>query len=240
MNAVEELLVDGLHEIGLDCTLDQRKLLLKHLNLVIEKNKDLNLTRIDSLEDGIHLHIIDSLICAKQLRSRGNCLKILDLGTGGGFPGIPLSIVLGGQVTLVDSISKKVAAVNGFVHHLGLDGVCSALCARSEDLARTAPESFDVVVARAVAQTNILIEYASPLLVTGGVLCALKANVSDEELEHASRASELCGMRIVSRETVELPNGYGHREIIYIEKIGSPSIQLPRRNGMATKRPLGM
>lgn len=240
MNAAEELLADGLHEIGLDCTPDQRLLLLEHLHLVIEKNKELNLTRIDSLEDGIYLHIIDSLICAEQLKSLGNSLKILDLGTGGGFPGIPLSIVLGGHVTLLDSISKKVAAVDGFIKQLHLDSSCAAICSRSEDLARITPESFDVVLARAVAQTNVLIEYASPLLVAGGILCALKANVTDDEFEHASRSSEICGMSIVSRETIELPKGYGHREILYIEKTGAPSIQLPRRNGMATKRPLGM
>ena len=240
MGSMDELLAQSLDELSIECSPEQRELLLKHLQLVIDKNNVLNLTRIDSMEDGIYLHIIDSLLCANHLRTIGTPLSVLDLGTGGGFPGIPLSIVLGAQVTLLDSIQKKVAAVDGFINSLGLSAQCSAMCSRSEDLARTNPASFDIVAARAVAQTNVLIEYAAPLLKEHGVLCALKASLASEELSAAQNSCEICGMSIVSRETFELPSGYGHREIIYIEKTNEPSIPLPRRNGMATKRPLGI
>ena len=240
MDATQELLIDELKNYSISCTPDQATLLLKHLDLVIEKNRDLNLTRIDSVEDGIYLHIIDSLLASPLLMPCSQTVRILDLGTGGGYPGIPLAIHTGAQVTMIDSVQKKAHAVDEFVSKLGLSESCEVLPLRSEDVAKQNPESFDNVVARAVAQTNVLIEYAAPLLKTGGALVALKAQTSHEEIETASRAAELCGMEIVSRETFELPKAYGSREIIYIRKNTEPKIKLPRRPGMATKRPLGL
>lgn len=240
METYTSLLVDELDALGIPCTSDQAALLLKHLGLVIEMNKTTNLTRIDTLEQGIYLHLIDSIICSRSIGALPHHQSVLDLGTGGGFPGIPLAIMLGSDITLLDSIGKKAAAVSSFISKLGLDDRCHAICSRSEVLALQIPCGFDAVVARAVAQTNVLIEYAAPLLVDGGTLCSWKANIDESELSAAERAAEICGMRIVSRETYELPKGYGHREIIYIEKNGEPKIKLPRRNGMATKRPLGL
>ncbi|MDO5106672.1 MAG: 16S rRNA (guanine(527)-N(7))-methyltransferase RsmG [Coriobacteriaceae bacterium] len=240
MDSFASMLVDELDALGIPCTDDQAALLLKHLGLVIETNKTTNLTRIDTFGDGIYLHLIDSVICSQSIAALPHHGRILDLGTGGGFPGIPLAVMLGSNVTLLDSIGKKVSAVASFIHELGLDDRCQAICSRSEELALMQPSSFDVVVARAVAQTNVLVEYAAPLLNDGGTLCTWKANIDDAELVAAERAADICGMRIVSRETYELPKGYGHREIIYIEKNGEPKIKLPRRNGMATKRPLGL
>lgn len=191
---------------------------------------------------GIGVWLRNLLFDTGVIKSRTFDVPVIsvNLGTGGGFPGIPLAIMLDTKVTLLDSIQKKVSAVDGFIHALGLDDRCSAKCSRSEDLARTAPESFDLVVSRAVAQLNVLIEYASPLLATDGMLCALKANLSDDELATASAAAEICGMTIESQESFNLPQDYGHREILFIRKTGASSIPLPRRNGMATKRPLGI
>lgn len=236
----QEILLKALDGMGIACTPRQADLLLKHLTLVVDKNKDLNLTRITTIDDGIHLHIIDSLLSLPHLMTYGKGLNVLDLGTGGGFPGIPLAIMSNFQVTLLDSITKKVSTVDSFISQLGLSERCEAVCMRSEELAQTQAASFDVVIARAVAQTNVLIEYAAPLLKTDGVLCAMKARISDDEIDAAHRAADVCGMSIVSRETFELPESHGSREIIYIEKIAEPSIKLPRRNGMATKRPLGL
>ena len=240
METYTSLLVDELDGLGIPCSTDQAALLLKHLGLVIETNKTTNLTRIDTFEQGIYLHLIDSVICSQSIGALPHHHSVLDLGTGGGFPGIPLAIMLGSETTLLDSIGKKASAVSSFIHELDLDDRCHAICSRSEELALQMPCSFDVVVARAVAQTNVLIEYAAPLLVEGGTLCSWKANIDDDEISTAERAADICGMRIVSRETYELPKGYGHREIIYIEKNGESKIKLPRRNGMATKRPLGL
>ena len=240
MDSFASMLVDELDALGIPCSDDQAALLLKHLGLVIETNKTTNLTRIDTFEQGIYLHLIDSVICSQSLGALPHHHSVLDLGTGGGFPGIPLAIMLGSDITLLDSIGKKAAAVSSFIRKLGLDDRCHAICSRSEELAHKMPCSFDIIVARAVAQTNVLVEYASPLLIDGGMLCTWKANIDDDEIAAAERAAAICGMSIVSRETYELPKSFGHREIIYIEKNGEPKIKLPRRNGMATKRPLGL
>lgn len=235
-----EALEQALKEIPVVCEPDQIDLLLLHLSLVIEKNKELNLTRIDSMENGIYLHIVDSLLAVPILTSVGKELQILDLGTGGGFPGIPLAIALDAHLTLIDSICKKIEAVQGFIVQLGIQESCTARCVRSEELAREAPSSLDVVVARAVAQLNVLIELATPLLKHDGMLCAMKAHIAGNELHAAEKAAELCGMQIVSCETVNLPENRGHREIMLIQKTADASIKLPRRSGMATKRPFGL
>lgn len=239
MDGYIDALIYELKELSIPCTYEQAVLLCRHLELVIEKNKETNLTRIDTMQDGIFLHIIDSLICFSALDSISPGSHILDLGTGGGFPGIPLSIMLDADVTLLDSVRRKAAAVEDFILQLDLSSRCSVICARAEELAVTSADSFGIIVARAVAETNILIEYASPLLMMGGTLCAWKAHISEDELAAAERAAAICSMKIVSRETYELPHEYGHREIIYIRKEDEPSISLPRRNGMAAKRPLG-
>ncbi len=240
MDGYKHILLEELGKLSIPCTDEQAALLCKHLELVIEKNRETNLTRIDTVEDGIYLHIIDSVICLASLDKLASHKRILDLGTGGGFPGIPLAVMLDAEVVLLDSVNKKIRAIEAFVTALDLSSRCSAVCARSEELAARSPNSFDIVVARAVAQTNTLIEYAAPLLVSNGTLCVWKAHIADDELLAAKNAAEICGMRIVSRGTYELPHGYGHREIIFIEKVGEPSIPLPRRNGMAVKRPLGL
>ena len=240
MSSIDGLLASSLEGLGISCTPQQRSLLIQHLELVIDKNRELNLTRIDSLESGVYLHIIDSLLCADFLSKQEAPIRMLDIGTGGGFPGIPLSIVTGADTLLIDSIQKKVDAVDRFIKVLEIEDRCKVVCVRAEELAKHNPNSFDVVVARAVAQTNVLVEYTSPLLKFGGFLCAMKANISSEELAAAEKAADICGMKIVSRETFELPNDSGHREILYIEKAEEASIELPRRIGMAAKRPLGL
>lgn len=240
MTSLEDMLVRELNGFGIDCSPTQAQLLIKHLELVIEKNKEVNLARVDSLDKGVYLHVIDSLLCVPAVRAYADDPAILDLGSGGGYPGIPLAIMGCGTVTLLDSIAKKIAALQSFIKELGIENTCSAVCCRSEELATQEPNSFDIVVARAVAQSNVLIELSAPLLKTGGILIALKANPSDDELAIADKAASLCGMSYVSRETFELPNDLGHREIICFKKSGEPSLKLPRRNGMATKRPLGI
>ena len=137
----------------------------------------------------------------------------------------------------IDSVGKKVNAVNEFIGQLGLDN-CSALSIRAEDLALKEPASFDFITARAVAQSNVIIEYSTPLLNFGGRLVLEKANLTDEELQNANYASQVCGLTRVSRETLELPRDLGHREIIIYEKERDPKIKLPRANGMAKNHPL--
>ena len=229
-----------LESFGISFTKEQIENLLKHLTLLGEKNKVLNLTRIVDMETAVTLHVVDSLLplACEQISLNKDSL-FLDIGTGGGFPGVPLGIMTGAAGVLVDSVGKKVSAVNEFLGALGLTRL-QGRHIRVEDLAREVPATFDYVFARAVAQTNVLIEYASPLLKNEGILVVQKGRPEDSEIEAAIRAAEICGMRVVSRETFELQHELGHREILTYKKVSKPKIKLPRRNGQAKSDPLGL
>lgn len=231
-------LAEMLGAYGIETTEEQRRLLLRHLGLVIDKNREINLTRIEDWYSGMILHILDSLLLVPACEE-APAGAFLDMGTGAGYPGLPLGIVTGRRGLLVDSVGKKVNAVSGFVRDLGLSSRLSCEHARVEDLARERRGAFPVVVARAVAQTNVLVEYATPLLAPHGRLVLAKGNLSDEELTAGDAAAAVCGLERVSRETRELPEGMGHREIVVFEKVGRPQVRLPRKAGEARRHPLG-
>ena len=233
-------LQDQLAQFGISCTDEQADLLVRHLRLVVEKNKVVNLTRITDLDEAVTLHLVDSLLpLACPEVSMGPKTSFVDMGTGAGFPGIPLGVMTGAHGLLIDSVGKKVAAVSEFIHELGLSGI-TARHSRVEDLSSDVLGKQDYVFARAVAQANILVEYAAPLLVSGGTLVLEKARPEDEELACAERAAKLCGLSYVSRETFELPFERGHREILVYQKTGKAQVKLPRRAGMAKQDPLGV
>lgn len=235
-----EQLLEELGAFGIECDESQAEALCKHLRLVVEKNREVNLTRIVDLAEGVTLHVVDSLLpLACDKFKLGPEDSFVDIGTGAGFPGIPLSVMTGATGYLIDSVGKKVAAVDGFCEELGLKHVYG-VHSRVEDLSKDLYKKQALVIARAVAQSNVLVEYASPLLKQHGLLVLEKANISDEEFEAASKAAEICGFDFVSRETFELPRDLGHREILIFEKIRRSKIKLPRRAGVAKKDPLGL
>ena len=209
-------------------------LLKRHLELVIEANKTTNITRISTWEEGMLLHVEDSLVGLPEVMD-APAGRMADIGSGAGYPGIPLAIESGRQTLLADSVGKKTAILSSMVETLGLENV-EVYTGRIEDLAREKPAAFTVVTARALAQLSILMELASPMLQEGGRLVCYKANVSDEELQHALSLQEQLGMKRVSDRTVTL--GDNCRRIICFEKTGRPKIKLPRKVGMAQKRPL--
>ena len=217
---------------------EQADLLLKHLELVIEKNKSLNLTRIESLESGIILHIIDSLLVLPSMTQYAPTGPYLDFGTGAGVPGIPIGFKTQRSGLLDDSVTKKVTAVSEFLTSLKLDRSIETTNKRVEELALEYPQTYACVTARAVASLDVLIEYAVPLISHHGVFIAPKALIHDEELAHAQKVAFYCGLELVSRETYELPRDAGHREIFVYQQVRKPSIKLPRRVGEAKKHPL--
>ena len=210
------------------------ELLKLHLELVIEANKTTNITRISTWDEGMLLHVEDSLVGLPEVQDapRG---RLIDIGSGAGYPGIPLAIETGRETLLADSVGKKTAILASMVKELGLTNV-EVYTGRIEDLAREMPAACTVVTARALAQLSVLMELASPLLQDGGRLVCYKANVSDEEFEHALTLQERLGMKLSSDRTVSL--GDTCRRIICFEKTGQPTIRLPRKTGMAQKRPL--
>ena len=235
-------LIDMLSEYGIDASDCQAKTMLTHLELLLQKNSVMNLTRIDSIDEGLVTHIVDSLLPLPYLRGvfKNHRVSFVDVGTGGGFPGLPLACMTDWNAVLIDSVAKKVNAVKEFTQHLGLSERVQCIQIRAEDLARQQPEQFDLVVTRAVAQTNVLLEYASPLLKDSGYLVVYKARPSEDEIEAGTKACRLCGMSLVSRETFELPKQQGHREFLYYKKTGKARVRLPRRNGLAKNEPLGL
>ena len=148
-------------------------LLKRHLELVIEANKTTNITRISTWDEGMLLHVQDSLVGLPELREAPEG-RMVDIGSGAGYPGIPLAIESGRSTLLADSVGKKTTILASMVQTLGLDNV-DVYTGRIEDLAREEPASFAAVTARALAQLSILMAFASPLLQEGGRLICSNA-----------------------------------------------------------------
>jgi 16S rRNA (guanine527-N7)-methyltransferase len=213
------------------------EILTQHLRFVLERNKQVNLTGIDSFDAGILLHVEDSLTALPEVESAPEGI-MLDIGSGAGFPGIPLAVASGRKTILVESIAKKAAVLQAFIDSVDLMGQISVVSERSEEVAAKQPEVAAVVTARAVSELPVLVELASPLLCDGGVLVALKGSPTAEELERGVRAGALVGMELVAQRCLTLSDAVNKRTIVVFKKVDKPSIVLPRRAGMAAKRPL--
>ena len=237
MNREAAKLCALLNEAKISLSPDKAEILVRYLDRIYVENERHNLTRIARGEATL-LQLYDSLMYLHMMNHEDENSRLLDIGTGAGFPGVPLAVALGCDALLVDSVRKKTDAIGRVIQDLGVGGTIEVAATRVEDLARTHAESFDAVVARAVADTSVLLEYAYPLLVMGGGLILSKAPLSQDEIAHAELVSTAIGMSLVSRETIELPEGKGPRVLLRYEKTGTSSIALPRRAGMATKRPL--
>lgn len=219
----------------------QLLLVMHHLYLMYQKNAFINLTSIRTMPDGLILHSFDSLLFAKVIDeyiALDSYALALDMGTGGGFPGIPLAAVSNFNVELLDSVGKKVNACNEFVEEMGLEDRVHASHARLEEFVKETGRAFDIVTARALAKLDVLIEYAEPYVKRGGYLFFGKANPADREIKDAKIVAKICGFEIVSRETFELPENFGHREIVVLRKISKSKVRLPRKNGEAKNNPL--
>lgn len=225
---------------GIELTEEQAVILLRHVDLVLEKNRVVNLTSITDPDAALVLHVLDSLLLIPALKRKGfaSAARLLDIGTGAGFPGIPLAVTCGMRTSMVDSVGKKVAAVQEFIDALGIPNA-TVEKGRAETFALAHPHEFDFVTARAVAPLGVLIEYAAPLLVRQGQLVVSKALVKEDEWNVATAAADICGLELVSRETLSLPDDYGPREIITYQRVRKPKIKLPRANGAARRKPLG-
>lgn len=221
---------------GVDVSEEQESLLMADLHAVMGINETMNLTRILSEEGGMVLHLEDSLT-GLPFVERAPEGRYADLGTGGGFPGIPLCIMTGRNTLLVDSVQKKVRALKGVADELGLSDSVDIYAGRIEDLARECPRQFAVLTARALSALGSLLELASPLLKRGGLLVCYKAQPSDEEVETALGIQELVGMSLKERSDFTLSDG-STRCIFVFEKTAKPRVKLPRRVGLAQKDPL--
>jgi len=219
----------------IELSTEQQALLQQHLDLVLTENEKFNLTAIRDEQQAQVLHLEDSLLAAELVAAEPEGL-CADIGSGPGFPGIPLAIATGRDFVLVESLQKKARFLEAAIEDLGLKEHVSVFTGRSEDLAQEQPDAFQIVVTRAVSALPSLLELASPLLKQGGLLVAYKSQDYQEELERAQRMQEKLGMSFDAVLEQALSDG-SPRSLILFRKVSEPQVQLPRRAGMAQKRP---
>ena len=217
---------------------DVLQFLYRHLDYVLTTNSSIRLTAIHSKEEGERLHILDSLMVLPEVLSAPEG-RMLDIGTGGGYPGIPLALAAERSVDLLDSVQKKARAIEDFVQRDYKGSLeLRALGERAEELALSKPAYYSAVLARAVSSLPALVELSSPLLIMGGRLIAHKGPFDEGELERALVVADITGMRYLSKREYELPGGDEQRTVYVFEKSGEPSMDLPRRSGRAQRKPL--
>lgn len=234
--SLEDLLKEGAEEYGI--SLDDSKItaLLQYKGLLLEWNEKINLTAIVDDREVIVKHFIDSLSIMPFLKEIQN---LVDVGTGAGFPGIPLKIAQPTlEVVLLDSLDKRIGFLKTVISDLQLEGI-SAVHSRAED-AGSAPqyrEKFDTAVARAVASLPVLLEYCLPLVKTGGIFLAMKGG-NAEELAGSRKALELLGGEVEEVREFTLSGSDIKRTIIIVRKLRQTSTKYPRKAGKPSKEPL--
>ena len=219
--------------------MDERQLdlMYQYLDLILEANKTTNLTRITDHDEAKLLHIEDSLVGLPEVDDAPAGMYG-DLGSGGGFPGVPLALASGRQTLLIDSVKKKMTLVQQVLDELGLSAQISTFDGRIEILGQQQPRSFAVLTARALSRLVALLELSSPLLIKGGRLVCYKAQVAEDELKEARAVESLLGMRLISCRDTILSDDEPRRTILVFEKVGKAQLKLPRRVGLAQKSPL--
>lgn len=215
---------------------EQQMLITQHLNLVIEANRTINLTRIDSVEEGMMLHVEDSLEGLNELNAAPEGLYG-DIGSGAGYPGIPLAIASGRPTVLIDARKKKMDTMASIISKLGLEEQITTYAGRAELYARTQSKRFVALTARALAQLPVLMELACPLLKKDGALICYKAQLSDKEYDDARRLQDILGMSLEDDRSFMLNDEY-NRRILTFRKVTNPTIALPRQESQAQKHPL--
>lgn len=226
-------------------TAEQESLLIHYLDCVLETNQSLNLTAITEPEEIVRLHVLDSLMVLpglnQRLQSSQQKPELLDLGTGAGFPGMPLQILRPNwSVTLLDALDKRIQFIRRAGGQVGIPGDWRALHGRGEELGKNLDyrERYSVVLARAVSALPLLSELSLPLVQVGGFFCALKGH-GEEELKEARTALRELGGKVEEVETFTLPGTDISRQLIWIKKVKPTPQRYPRPFGKIKKSPLG-
>jgi 16S rRNA (guanine527-N7)-methyltransferase len=211
-------------------------LFYKYMSLLLDWNEKINLTAITDEKEFIVKHFIDSLIINSYIKESK---RIIDVGTGAGFPGIPLKLFNEKQnFTLIDSVNKKINVLNDIISKLKLENI-EAIHTRAEDLAKDKNyrESFDVAVSRAVSNMTTLVEYLIPFVKVGGIVICMKGPNFEEELEESKKAINLFGGKIEKIDKYFI-NEEIERNVIIIKKVKSTSPKYPRGQGKPLKEPI--
>lgn len=228
-----------LKKLGIILTDKQREQFDRYYELLIEWNKVMNLTGITDYDEVILKHFIDSLMLS-EICDMSNVSAMIDVGTGAGFPGIPIKIVYPHiNAILLDSLNKRLKFLNTVIEELGLESV-QTLHGRAEDYARKTEyrESFDLCVSRAVANLSTLSEYCIPFVKKDGTFISYKGGDSDQEVKQAERAVALLGGKVETIHKFTLPGTDMGRTLVEIKKIKNTPRRYPRKAGQPAKEPL--
>jgi 16S rRNA (guanine527-N7)-methyltransferase len=239
MNSDKNKLVYELSQINLTLSENQINQFMNYYDLLIEWNNVMNLTTITDFEEVVMKHFIDSLSIVKYV-DLSQLETAIDIGTGAGFPGIPLKIAFPNiKFTLLDSVNKKVDFLNDVIDNLNLQDI-TAIHGRAEDLAQMSDqrEMYDIAVSRAVAQLNTLAEYCMPFVKEGGMFVPYKSGEIEQELLNANNAVKIFGGNIVKVEHFILPNSDINRSFVIIKKNEKTPNKYPRKAGKPSKQPI--
>ena len=232
-------LENGCQELGIQLNGQQKEQFIKFYEYLIEKNKVMNLTAITEFDEVVEKHFLDSVSLTKQMDLH-QPLKVLDLGTGAGFPGIPLKIVFPElEITLMDSLNKRVLFLQDVISSLQLQDI-EAVHGRAEEAARNKKyrEGFDLCVSRAVANISTLSEYCLPFVKIGGSFISYKSSTIEDELEDGKKGIAILGGKVKDVYKFTLPDSELQRSFVVIQKEKKTPKAYPRKAGTPSKDPL--
>lgn len=224
-------------EISIEFSNIQIERFYKYMNLLIEWNEKINLTAITEPKEIIIKHFIDSLTVLKDIKGKNT---LVDVGTGAGFPGIPLKIMDEEiKITLLDSLNKRINFLNEVINQLDLKNI-ETIHSRVEDAGKNKKyrERFDIATARAVANLATLSEYMLPLVKVGGKSICMKGSEVSEELQNSKKAISILGGEIENIDNFQLPKSDMMRNIVIIKKVKTTPIKYPRKPGTPSKEPI--
>lgn len=234
---LEELLINGAQYYQKSITKYQVEQFVKYMDILKEWNKKINLTAIEDDREIIIKHFIDSISILPYVKDQDQ--RLIDVGTGAGFPGIPLKIVNQNiEVTLLDSLEKRVKFLNEVINYTNISKI-SAIHGRAEDFGTNPQyrEQYDIAVARAVANLPVLLEYCLPFVKINGIFIAMKGS-NTEEFDNCTKALDILGGKIEKIEKMALPFTNIERNVVVVRKFRQTPTKYPRKAGKPVKEPL--
>lgn len=234
-----EKLTAGCEKIGVSLSKEQLDQFIKYYELLVEWNSFMNLTAITEFDEVVTKHFVDSVSLIKAI-DLDRPLSVIDVGTGAGFPGIPLKIAFPElKITLLDSLNKRIKFLNEVIDQLNLKEI-KAIHGRAEDAAKSADlrENFDLCVSRAVANLSTLSEYCLPFVKVGGMFISYKSEKITEEMKTAKKAISVLGGEVSDQVEFILPDSDIYRNLFIIEKKKVTPKKYPRKAGLPSKEPI--
>lgn len=237
MDIFRQTILTGADKLGLSISENILARFEDYASLLMEENKKYNLTSITKPQEVAEKHFLDSLLICGEIDNYSN-MMLIDIGSGAGFPGLPIKIYRPDLIILlVDAVRKKVEFMRKVISGLALTGV-EAVHGRAEELAAIHRERYDVAVSRAVAEMRVLVEYALPFVKPGGIFIATKGPGITGEMEQAGHAIDVLGGRVEYIREQKLPVSGDPRVIIVVRKVRPTPVKYPRKAGKPKKDPL--